>query len=336
MGDAALHKVELDLQALDELSDPATRALLGTINRLRELRVGSIVDLPQIVVVGDQSSGKSSVLEAICRLRFPARGSVCTRFATELVLWRGPEKKVEVTIIPFEANTPSSFQRTSFDRNALPRIISEAAATMGIGQGEATSFSRDILRVEVTDPNVEPITLVDLPGFFHADTARQSSEDREIARQLADRYMRQSKSIILAVVSANHNLAGQVVVKEAKKHDPDRQRTIGLITKPDLTVRDSADQEECLELIRGEERMHNLRLGWHVLRNKPEGQEDMDPDERDAKEQEFFSTGDWSGVPPGSRGIRTLREKLSKVLLEHIRKTLPGLCLLYTSPSPRD
>ncbi|KAK3946031.1 P-loop containing nucleoside triphosphate hydrolase protein [Diplogelasinospora grovesii] len=325
MGDMAAPDIALDSLALDELNSPEARALLDTIDSLRELQVGEIVNLPQIIVVGDQSSGKSSVLEAISRVRFPTKGDLCTRFATELVLRRAPESKIGVRIDSAGSGSSQQFHRTSFDEDALPEIISEATGKMGIRAGSAKGFSEDILHVEISGPNVCPVTLVDLPGFFHSETSDQTQEGRAIVRQLAERYMKQPKSIILTVVSANHNLANQIVVEEARKHDPNRERTLGIITKPDLAAPGSQDERKCLQLVRGQESMHKLKLGWHVLRNRPEGQERTSADDRDAAEERFFKTGAWSSVAPTSRGITHLRKKLSRVLLEHIQKTLPSL-----------
>src|SRR5262249_29730652 len=138
-------------------------------------------------------------------------------------------------------------------------------------------------------------------------------------------YMKQQKSIILAVMSASNNLAVQIVAQEAKKHDPNRERTLGVITKPDLAVAGSQNEMKCFQLVRGQESMHKLKLGWHVLRNRPEGRENVSADDRDAEEEEFFRTGAWSNISPTSCGIMYLRKKLSRVLLEHIQKTLPGL-----------
>jgi GTP1/Obg family GTP-binding protein len=45
---------------------------LDVIDQLRTQGLGRLVELPQLIVCGDQSSGKSSVLEAISRVRFPA------------------------------------------------------------------------------------------------------------------------------------------------------------------------------------------------------------------------------------------------------------------------
>jgi GTP-binding protein EngB required for normal cell division len=325
MDDLAELQVALDSVALNELNNPEASALLDTIDGLRELQVGEIVNLPQIIVVGDQSSGKSSVLEAISRVRFPTKGDVCTRFATELVLRRAAKTKITVKIDSAGSKSAQQFHKTSFNKDVLPEIISEATEKMGIRPGAKKGFSQDILRVEISAPDVYPVTLVDLPGFFHSITAEQTEEDKKIVWQLTEKYMEQQNSIILTVVSANNNLANQTVVDEAKKYDPNRERTLGVITKPDLAAAGSEDEKKCLQLVRGQESTQNLRLGWHVLRNRSEGKEVASADERDLEEEQFFQKGAWSNIASTSRGIATLRKKLSKVLLGHIQKTLPGL-----------
>ncbi|KAI6778501.1 putative dynamin family protein [Emericellopsis cladophorae] len=328
MEDVAALDIALDSVGLDELNSPEAKALLDTIDSLREMHVGEIVNLPQIIVVGDQSSGKSSVLEAISRVRFPTKGGLCTRFATELVLRRSPETKIGVRIdgaTGAGSGSSQQFRRISFDKDALPEIINEAKEKMGIRVGSSKGFSKDILHVEIAGPDIYPVTLVDLPGFFHAETADQTPEDKQLVKELAESYMKQSKSIILTVISANQPLANQIVVDEAKRYDPNRERTVGIITKPDLPAPGSDDEKKCLQLIRGQESKHKLKLGWHVLRNRPEGQEETTADDRDAEEEKFFQSGAWSSIIPMSRGITSLRKKLSKVLLQHIQKTLPGL-----------
>ncbi|GKT96974.1 dynamin family protein [Colletotrichum tofieldiae] len=68
-------QIALDSTALDELNSVETRTLFDTADKLSSLGVGRIVNLPQIIVVGDQSSGKSSVLEAISHVHFPVQGA---------------------------------------------------------------------------------------------------------------------------------------------------------------------------------------------------------------------------------------------------------------------
>jgi GTPase SAR1 family protein len=68
------------------------RDLLNIIDSLRPQGISRIVDLLQIIVCGNQSSGKSSVLEAISGMLFPTKDNLCTRFATELILRRNPSE----------------------------------------------------------------------------------------------------------------------------------------------------------------------------------------------------------------------------------------------------
>ncbi len=76
--------------------------LLDVIDLLRSQGVSHYVPLPQLIVCGDQSSGKSSVLEAVSGVRFPTKDNLCTRFATELILRRGLKANVSVGIAPGE------------------------------------------------------------------------------------------------------------------------------------------------------------------------------------------------------------------------------------------
>lgn len=136
--------------------------------------------------------------------------------------------------------------------------------------------------------------------------------------------MHESKSIILVVVAANNQLANQSVMSLAKIHDPQSKRIVGVITKPDL-VDGYANEKKYLDLCRGLEPAHKLPLGWHVLRNSSEQERNHASHDRDRTEQQFFQRGAWSSLPSADRGIESLRTKLGKVLLDHIKGNLPGL-----------
>lgn len=267
------------------------------------------------------------MLEAISHVRFPTDGGVCTRFATELILRQAPTTTVDVSIQFSNKNDQSAarpFQLSGFSRDNLPELVNQAKERMGIRDG-IKEFSDNILRVEITGPEMESLTLVDLPGLYQGSTADQSEEGVEFVDHLVDRYMRQENSIILAVVSAGYGLANQKILDKTKKHDPKRERTLGVITKPDLAG--LAEQRHFLQLVKNQETAHTLALGWHVLRNRADKEEEqgLGDNERDAQEAQFFQTSPWSSVPAVSRGVEGLRKKLSKVLLQHIQKTLPGL-----------
>ncbi|KAJ4289908.1 hypothetical protein N0V88_006703 [Collariella sp. IMI 366227] len=326
-----LPTVVLDGDSLDQLNKPEAKALLDTIDSLREIQVSDIVNLPQIIVVGDQSSGKSSVLEAISGVQFPVDDDVCTCFATELILRRAPGTSVNVSI-QFADDAPSAargdalrqpFRRSTFNKRDLPDIIKEAKERMGMRQGGILKFSSNVLRIEISASDVYPLTLVDLPGIFHSATANQDMEGKAIVHRLVDNYMRQPKSIILAVVAANNPLANQLVLEKAQTHDPNRARTIGVITKPDLAG--SKSERIYLDLAKGRESMHKLALGWYVLRNRSEAERLSKTEARDAAEERFFRTGAWSSISLANRGVESLRKRLSKVLFDHIKTSLPSV-----------
>jgi hypothetical protein len=79
------------------LADPAS---LEKIDKLFACGVGDLINLPQIVVVGDQSSGKSSVLEGLIRKPLPRDSGLCTRFATQIIFKRALKEMISVSIIP--------------------------------------------------------------------------------------------------------------------------------------------------------------------------------------------------------------------------------------------
>jgi len=315
--------VSLDPEALEQLSGER-KALLDAIDSLRKHGVGRLVDLPQIIVVGDQSSGKSSVLEAISRVRFPVKDGLCTRFATELVLRTDPQTKIDVRVQPTSVSTKVAytFKETRFDKEDLPRIVEEAKAHM---LQDSKAFSEDVLRIEICSPDVPHLTLVDLPGFYHSEDENQDAAGRKTVDRLVESYMARKNSIILAIVSARNQLILQKVLSRVKGHDKNQQRTLGIITKPDLLTHGSQDEDRFMELARNREKSHQLALGWHVLRNRGETEASLSSEERDKKEAEFFDLGIWSAIPSNNRGIDTLRKKLSNILLDHIRNNLDTL-----------
>ncbi|KAI0889375.1 P-loop containing nucleoside triphosphate hydrolase protein [Annulohypoxylon maeteangense] len=315
--------ISLDSTVLEQLHGEQ-KALLDAIDDLRKHGIGRFVDLPQIIVVGDQSSGKSSVLEAISRVRFPVNDGLCTRFATELVLRTNNQTKVDVRIQPSSTSKDEehSFDEKSFNKEELPRIIEEAKKKMLKGDA---GFSEDVLRIEISSPDVPHLTMVDLPGFYHSEDENQSAAGREIVERLVERYMARKNSIILAIISARNQVILQKVLSKVKHHDKKKQRTLGIITKPDILTSGSLDETNFVRLAKNLDKSHVLSLGWHVLRNRGEKEVSHTDKERDDKEREFFESGVWSSVPSKNRGVESLRKKLSGILLGHIKDNLHGL-----------
>lgn len=303
------------------------RDLLDIIDQLRSQGFSRYVDLPEIIVCGDQSAGKSSVLEAISGMSFPTKDSLCTRFATELILRRHPTPSVKISITPGddrlqeEKNILSDWHPKVDLANGLEAVIEEAKSVMGLSISKV--FCNDILRVELSGPAQPHLTMVDLPGLFRAGNKEQSADNVEMVRSMVARYMKRPRSIILAVVSAKNEYVLQEVTGLARQADPQGLRTMGLITKPDTLDSGSESERSWIRIALNQD--VELSLGWHVLKNRSYEQRNFTSAERDAAEQDFFSKGVWASIDPASCGVKSLKTRLSSILKQQILAQLPSL-----------
>ncbi|KAL2060887.1 hypothetical protein VTL71DRAFT_8939 [Oculimacula yallundae] len=314
--------------ALDSLCSKDQLELLNSIDCLRSQGISHYVSLPQIIVCGDQSSGKSSVLEAISGVSFPIKSNLSTRFPTELVLRKSSHSSVSVSIVPHESRSEAerlalgSFHEKLDGFEGLSNLVENAKSAMGIST-HGKAFSKDLLRVEVSGPDRPHLTIVDLPGLIHSETKHQSASDVELVQDVVQDYMKEPRSIILAVVSAKNDYANQVVLKLARTADKEGRRTLGVITKPDMLVPESESEAMYTSLAKNQD--VEFRLGWHVLRNLDSELGKWSLADRDAKETEFFSTGIWQYLDSSILGVEKLRKRLSTVLLGQIAAELPSL-----------
>ena len=313
---------------LNSLCDKDQLKLLNAIDNLRSQGISYYVSLPQIIVCGDQSSGKSSILEAISGVSFPVKGNLCTRFPTELVLRKTPYESVNVSIVPDQARSEAEqqllcgFKAKLEGLDGLPTLVEEAKAAMGISP-HLRAFSKDLLKIEISGPEQPHLTIVDLPGLIHSETKHQSIAEVHLVHEMVQSYMKERRSIILAVVSAKNDYANQIVLKLARQVDADGLRTIGVITKPDTLPPGSETESTYITLAKNED--IEFRLGWHVLKNVDTDIISVARPNRDSDEEQFFSQGNWQNLPSQSKGIKSLRVRLSQVLLKQIALELPNL-----------
>lgn len=319
--------------ALSSLQSEAQVELLDAIDKLRADGFSGELDLPQLIVCGKQSCGKSSVLEAISQVRFPAADTACTRFATELVLRKANSSSMDVKLIPapnrkdMEQSIIAGFQtpKELIDAQNLEEIIKSAERHIDElddnPEGEC-AFSQDRLQAIVYGPDLPPLTLVDLPGLIK--TRERGTENLAVVEKIVKSYMSDESSIILAVITADDDIANQGILELARSYDPTGSRTLGIFTKPDKTEAGSPAEENAILCAQNEK--YHLALGWHVLKNRQGHAHRNDTsEERDAAEEEFFRTSRWSAVPENSRGIKALRQRLSDVLFRSITSNLPAL-----------
>jgi GTPase SAR1 family protein len=322
--------IGLDTDNLNGLCSKDQLELLDAVDRLRLEGINSYISLPQIIVCGDQSSGKSSVLEALSGVPFPVKSNLCTRFPTELVLRRTSQNDITVSIVPhasasqIERTRLAGFRKKLDTFLGLPDLVEQARAAMGISL-ESQGFSNHLLRIEISGPDRPPLTIVDLPGLIHSETKQQTAADVELVQGVVKGYMEQPRSIILAVVSAKNDFANQVVLKLAREADLLGHRTLGVITKPDTLNPGSGSEKMFVSLARNNE--VEFRLGWHVLKNlDSETEKGMSLlHKRRTEEAQFFTKGVWKQLPSSMLGIQELKNRLSNILLKQIATELPSL-----------
>ena len=322
----------MELTSIQALQTAEQMELLDVVDSLRAQGLSEITALPQLIVCGDQSSGKSSVLEAISGIPFPRQENVCTRFATEVILRRAPTATISVSIVPSRDQQPTDRERLLNFKHELkvqddfPDLFFKAKDCMGLSDPGGKSFSKDILRVEFCGPAQPQLTLVDLPGLIHSETRSQTADDIQLVTNLVADYLKNPRSIILAVVSAKNDIGNQIILRRAREVDPQGLRTLGIITKPDTLSKGSKAEEAFLALAKNEDVV--FRLGWHVVKNLDSGVTDSQPTppfNREEQEASYFKNSNFKSLPSHHIGIISLRTRLSKVLFHQIRSELPRL-----------
>jgi GTPase SAR1 family protein len=161
--------------------------------------------------VGNQSSGKSSLLESLTGFSFPRGQGLCTRYATQITLRRHPtSRKVVVSITPRRNADPELNEKlracrkeySEFDGSELPKVMDIVNKTMGIRAGAANDdpnlpmFSDDILKIEISGPEQPHLTVIDVPGLFQViDEGRTTQADRVMVEDMVRRYMENERTM---------------------------------------------------------------------------------------------------------------------------------------------
>lgn len=338
-------------------------SLIPLVNKLQD--VFSLVghdplDLPQIVVVGSQSSGKSSVLESIVMRDFLPRGKdIVTRRPLVLQLIQIRTNQ-EHSIEP----EPSSSLRMSTALNELPALTLQDASSSSIKIAENdsvlnnnewgeflhlpgqkfTSFdeirneiekdtvkiagtNKGIARVpihlKIYSPRLLTLTLVDLPGITKIPVGDQPVDIENQIKQLVYEYVSKPSSIILAVTPANVDIVNSEALKIAREVDPNGLRTIGVLTKLDLMDAGT----NAFDILANRSTDLVLRLGFIglVSRSQQDILNKKPVNEAIRHEYEYFHSHPAYRTIADRCGSAFLAKTLNALLMQHIRDQLPEL-----------
>ncbi|KAJ2914503.1 hypothetical protein MD484_g5908, partial [Candolleomyces efflorescens] len=302
-----------------------TKKLIEIRSMLLSIDQSDALKLPSIVVIGSQSSGKSSVLESIVGHEFLPKGNnMVTRRPIELTLIHTPAKPGQ----------PAPVEYGEFPGLGIGKItnfsdIQRTLTDLNLAVPSSEAVSNDPIDLRIYSPNVPDLTLIDLPGYVQISSLDQPESLKEQIASLCDKYIREP-NIILAVCSADVDLANSPALRASRKVDPLGLRTIGVVTKMDLVT-----PEQGAGILTGNR--YPLHLGYVGVVAKAGGK----PGKGETKalvarrsesayfreHQDVFGSG--AGVGAGEStmlvGTDTLRRRLMEVLESSMASSLHGI-----------
>lgn len=282
------------------------------------------VDLPQIVVVGSQSTGKSSVLESIVRRSFLPRGrGIVTRCPLILRLVNCPigdslreksgssyDEWGEFDGVVGEEHT------TVYPITQIEREIERRTAALA---GQDKNISKNPIVLRIFSPFVLTLTLVDLPGITKVAVGDQPEDIEDQIVSLINDYITNPKSIILAVITANTDMATNECLKMARKVDPDGERTIAVVTKLDLMDKGT----DATEILNGMCIAVKLGIIGVVLRSQKDVTDEKSIEDA-IKDEENFLRSNYPELAH-KNGSAYLAQTLQTLLIRHIKTCLPDM-----------
>jgi replication fork clamp-binding protein CrfC len=301
--------------ARDDQMMVLTKKMIEIRSILQTVGQSNALNLPSIVVIGSQSSGKSSVLEAIVGHEFLPKGSnMVTRRPIELTLVNTPDAHAEY------GEFPALGLGKITDFSHIQRTLTE----LNLAVPDSECVSDDPIQLTISSPHVPDLSLIDLPGYIQVVGHDQPVELKQKIADLCDKYI-QPPNVILAISAADVDLANSTALRASRRVDPRGERTIGVVTKMDLV--DATRGASILT-----DRKYPLRLGYvGVVSRVPQASSSLFRKGSDniasaitKNENAFFSAHPLEYGPEAGLavGTTTLRKKLMQVLEQTMAASL--------------
>ncbi|KAF7326063.1 hypothetical protein MKEN_00457600 [Mycena kentingensis (nom. inval.)] len=326
------------------------KQLLQLMAQLRSVGAQGELDLPRITVIGNQSAGKSSVVEAISGINVPRDAGTCTRCPMECRLsssigaWScsisirlesddAGRPLAEVAEFPFcevfnKEDVELALRRAQFavlhPSVKFGEILQMDAEKLknGVPNVPSLAFSRNVVCVDLEGPDLTDLMFLDLPGIIQ-------NADRETVQLVEDMVVSHigGNSLILVALPMTDDIENQKALRLAREEDPEGRRTIGVLTKPDMLNSKSNAAKNWLDVIEG--RTHLLQHGYYCTRQPDDAERanNITAEQARSAEERFFRTEKpWAAAGAEHRdrlGTANLVATLSSLLEQIMNEQLP-------------
>ncbi|SMQ46043.1 unnamed protein product [Zymoseptoria tritici ST99CH_3D7] len=339
--------------------------LIQGMQKLSSLSIDAAVpSLPKFIVVGDQSAGKSSMVEGLGDIKLPRGQGTCTRVPTHITttsaVWNNAAWTAKISLHRSYVFAPSSRGKyakwaelgqlevvpfaTIFDKDHLevalrraqlallnpkqdPESFSNLDSAKIPGHELQIGFSPNVISLEIAALGLPELSFYDLPGAINTTPSEKDSYLVVFVERLLTTYMSDEKALILLACPANQDMENSTANRYLRKCKAEK-RTIGVLTKPDLMEGTQFKVDTVKAMLNGE--LYPLGYGWFIAKQLSHDDIVDGVDHAQAREMEkhYFNSWPWNDqlVEFAERfGIVNLQQALSRTLTQHILDALPGI-----------
>ena len=278
------------------------------------------INSTRIVVTGDQSHGKTSLLEALSGIDLPRGEGIQTRVPLILQLRAAASGNEYATIRLESSSSEDEAERISFcDIGSKVREYTQKAA------GDGKDIRDEPIELKIYRIDQDDLTLVDLPGITRVALNDQAGGDgRKLEKMILDmckKYMAPEQSILLNVVSAMVDFSTSASLQLSRELDPTGDRTMICVTKVDQHKEDGLSDKihSAIDMMKLDpEHVFAVRN-----RSQQENNDQVPLNEVRDLEKRMLDKISQDGDVGYGLGVGSLSKQLVKIQYEQIVHTLP-------------